>query len=84
MDTEVAIATKIRPWLDDTFGRRMTNYLITVATLVYVTTPGGEKERYDSFVRAICANKAVVRMWGEAAAARQEKEWRDLYDGPNG
>lgn len=83
METEMAIATKIRPWLNDTFGRRMTNYLITMATLIYVTTAGGEKERYDAFIHAICANEAVVRMWGEAAAARQEKQWRALLS-PNG
>ena len=82
MDTEMAIATKIRPGLNDTFGRRMTNYLITMTTLIYVTTVGGEKERYDAFVHAICTHEAVVRMWGEAATARQEQEWKALV--PNG
>jgi len=78
MDTEEVIATKIEPRLNATFGRRMTNYLITMATLVYLTMPGEEKERYDAFVQALCTNEVVVRMWGEAAAARQEQEWKAL------
>jgi len=82
MDTEEAIATKIEPRLNATFGRRMTNYLVTLATVVYLTTSGGEKERYEAFVHALCTHEVVVRMWGETATARQEQEWKALV--PNG
>jgi len=39
---------------------------------------GGKVQRYRAFVDCICADEGVVQKWGEAAAARQAKKWKDL------
>lgn len=78
MDVEKAIATEIEPKLNDAFGLSMNQSLLTMATLAYVTTVGGEIQRYRAFVDSICSDERVVREWGESAAAKQAKEWKDL------
>jgi hypothetical protein len=78
MDVEKAIATDIEPRLRDVFGLSSTRSLLTMATLAYVTTVGGKIQRYRAFVDSICSDERVIDKWGEAAAANQAKEWKDL------
>jgi hypothetical protein len=78
MDVEKAIATEIEPKLNDVFGLSTTRALLTMATLAYVTNVGGKIQRYRAFVDSICTDDRVVREWGEAVAAKQAKEWKDL------
>lgn len=78
MDTETAIETRIRPRLINTFGRRVANSLLTLATLSYVTAGGSEREKYKAFVRSICSDERVVSVWGEGVTARREEEWKAL------
>ncbi len=78
MDTETAIETRIKPQLINTFGEQVANSLLTWATLSYVTTDEGDRERYEAFVRSICFDERVVSVWGERVTARQEEEWKAL------
>lgn len=78
MDVEKAIETEMEAKLKDALGLSTTRSLLTMATLDYVTTVGGKVQRYRAFVDCICADERVVQKWGEAAAARQAKEWKDL------
>lgn len=78
MHVEEAIETKLEPKLRDAFDVRTTKSLLTMATLAYVTTVGGEIQRYRAFADSICTDERVVQKWGEAAATRQAREWKDL------
>ncbi len=78
MDVEKAIETEIEPKLKEAFDLSTSKSLLTMATLAYVTTVGPKVHRYRAFVDSICTNEKVVQEWGEAAAARQAKEWKDL------
>ncbi len=78
MDVEESIEAKIEPKLRDAFDVRTTKSLLTMATLAYVTTVGGQVQRYRAFVDSICSDERVVQKWGKAGAARQAQEWKDL------
>jgi hypothetical protein len=78
MDVEKAIEAEIEPKLRDAFGPRATSSLLTTATLAFVTAVGSQVERYHVFVDSICRDERVVQEWGEAAAAGQANEWKDL------
>jgi len=78
MDVEKAIETKIEPALRNAFGSSKSRTLLTTATLTYVTTVGPKVQRYRAFVDSICMDEQVIQEWGEAAAARQAKEWEEL------
>jgi len=79
VDTETVIKNWIEPKLIGAFGRQVANSLLTRATLCYVTAQGGEKSRYEAFVRSICSDPRVVRAWGTTSAVEQENVWRALY-----
>ncbi len=78
MDTETAIETKIKPQLLDAFGQRVTNSLLTLATLAYVITNGNERARYKAFVHSICSDERVISKWGTEVTARRREEWEAL------
>lgn len=78
MDVEKAIESEIGPKLRDAFGLSTTRSLLTQGTLSYITTVGGQIQRYRAFVDTICTDGRVIEEWGEATAARQCSEWKDL------
>ena len=78
MDIEIAIQTRIEPQLIDTFGRRVANSLLTLATVDYAITDGNAIDRYRAFVHSICSDDRVVSTWGEGSTARQKEEWEAL------
>jgi hypothetical protein len=78
VDPEEAIESQIEPRLGDAFGPTIARSLLTMATLAYVTAVGGKTQRYHALVDSICSDQRVVRTWGEPAAARQAREWKDL------
>ena len=78
MHVEKAIATEIEPKLNDVFGLSTTRSLLTMATLAYVTSAGGKIQRYRALVDSICSDELVIDRWGEATAAKQAKDWKDL------
>ena len=81
MNSEAIIATEIKPYLVEAFGRQTANSLITQGTLAYVSTDGGEEERFDALLRAISTDARVVREWGAEIAAEQMDKWRRAYAG---
>jgi methylenetetrahydrofolate dehydrogenase (NADP+)/methenyltetrahydrofolate cyclohydrolase len=81
MNSEAIIATEIKPQLIEAFGRQTANTLVTQGTLAYVSTDGGEEERFDALLRAICTDARVVREWGAEIAAEKMDEWRKAYAG---
>ncbi len=78
MDTEIAIQTRIEPQLIDTFGRRVANSLLTLATVDYAITDGNAIDRYGALLHSICSDDRVVSTWGERGVARQKEEWEAL------
>jgi hypothetical protein len=81
MHVEKTIETEIEPKLRDAFGFGTARSLLTMGTLAYVTTVGPESQRYHALVDSICTDERVAHKWGEAAAARQAQEWKDLVPG---
>jgi hypothetical protein len=78
MDVEKAIETEIERRLREVFGFSTARSVLTMGTLAYVTTAGPRVQRYRALVDSICADDRVVQKWGQAAAARQAREWKDL------
>ena len=78
MDVDTAIEQEIEPVLARDFGLSFSRCQLTMATLDYVTSSGGETQRYRAFVDSICSGERVLQQWGEERAARQAREWKDL------
>jgi methylenetetrahydrofolate dehydrogenase (NADP+)/methenyltetrahydrofolate cyclohydrolase len=81
VDVEDIIEVTIRPQLIETFGRQVSNSLITQATLAYVSTDGTEPEKFEVFVQTICSDQRVVNEWGRTGAAKRVEDWNlELQD----
>jgi hypothetical protein len=78
MDVETAIDKEIEPVLARDFGPSFSKCLLTMATLAYVTSSGGQTQRYRALVESVCSGERVLQQWGEERAARQAREWKDL------
>ena len=78
MDVETAIEQEIEPVLARDFGLSFSKCRLTMGTLAYVTSKGGETQRYRALVDSICSGERVLHEWGAERAARQAEEWKDL------
>jgi methylenetetrahydrofolate dehydrogenase (NADP+)/methenyltetrahydrofolate cyclohydrolase len=76
MSTEGFIDDTIRPRLIDAFGMEAANAMLTRATLAYVSTDGGEQERYEAFLQHLGSDGRVTTAWDQDAIAAQLEEWR--------
>jgi methylenetetrahydrofolate dehydrogenase (NADP+)/methenyltetrahydrofolate cyclohydrolase len=76
MSTEGFIDDTIRPQLIEDFGRDVAISMLTRATLAYVSTDGGEKERYEAFLQRLCADSRMTAAWHPETIAKQLERWR--------
>jgi hypothetical protein len=68
----------IKPKLTDILGRTLADGLYTRARFA-TTGARGQRHKLNTFVTTVCTDPHFIGMWGTAQAARQEKEWLELF-----
>lgn len=79
MDIKDAINDHVLRRLEDTFGKAMTLMILASATRVAgCSTIDPDREDFLRIVEAICTDRRVIDMWGEAGSQATLAMWRAL------
>lgn len=68
----------IKPKLTDILGKTLADGLYTKARFA-TTGARGQRRQLETFVEMVCTDPHFIGMWGTVQAARQEKEWLELF-----
>lgn len=68
----------IEPKLTDMLGKVLTERLVQKARFAAVEA-GSDREKLEKFVSTACGDTHFIGFWGTAQAAKQAKEWLNLY-----
>ncbi len=76
------IEEHIKPRLDDSFGRGMTMLIMMSSSKVAnVSLVNIDDLDCRKLIQAICEDKRVIDMWGEAMAKERLREWERVLSG---
>lgn len=79
MDPKAALEEKVKPKLEDTFGKAVAMLIVMSATNSSgASVVSLDETDYRRLCGAICTDPRVVNMWGQAGAQAQQLEWERL------
>jgi hypothetical protein len=78
MDYKTICDKIIEPKLTDMLGKVLTARLVQKARFAAVEA-GSDRQKLEKFVSTTCSDSHFIGFWGTAQAAKQAKEWLNLY-----